>query len=162
MEPIRYTPGEAIRWLETGASDLRKDAKRKSNAVWDRTGERNFGTDIKDAAGALLDLGKSALAELAHRQALASQFLLFPDRFEVVNSAGIRHVPYSEVTSIRQKGDKVTVVLRKGSVTIKPHAYILCGKLKIPLGWARNGIEVPFETLLDEISARAGHEIDHL
>jgi hypothetical protein len=162
MEPIRYKPGEAIRWLETGAEDLRKQAKRQGDALIGRTGDRNVGTDIRDAAGALFDLGKSALADVLHRQAQASEYVFYKDRFEVINSAGTRTVLFEEVVAMKLKAEKLTVVLKRGSVTIKPYAHIVSGRLKVPIGWSRNGLEVPYETLADELSARARVNIEHL
>ena len=162
VEPIRYKPGEAIRWLELGANEFRKNAKRQGENIISRTGDRNFGTDVREAAGALLDFGRGALAELFHRQAQASEYLLFPDRFEVVNSRGVTSVLFANVTGIKQKGDKVTVVMKSGSVTIKPHAYVVSGKVRVPVGWSRNGLEVPFETLIDELSARSSAEVEYV
>lgn len=162
MEPIRYKPGEALRWLETGAEDLRKSAKRQGGAVLSRTGARSVGTDLKEAAGALVDFGKSALAEVLHRQAQASEYLLFPDRFEIVSPGGLRVVPYAEVVDMKQKGERLTIILKRGSIALKPYAHIVCGRLKVPVGWSRNGIEVPFEMLADELSARAGITIEHV
>lgn len=162
MEPIRYKPGEAIRWLETGADDLRRQAKRQTAGVVERTGDRNFGTDIRDVAGALIGFGKGALADILHRQAEASEYLVFPDRLEVVSPSGIRYIPFADMVSMKQKGDRMQITLKHGGLTIKPHAYIVAGRLRVPIGWSRNGIEVPFETLLDELSARADLVIEHI
>lgn len=160
MDVVRYKPGEAIRWLQIAAEDLRKQAKRKGAGVVQREGERTIGKDIMDAAGALLGMGKSAWAELLHREAQASQYVLRDDRFDVIQGGSSRIVEYRAVTSLRQRGDRLCVILKQGSVTIKPHAYILAGRLKAPIGWERNGMEVPYETLLDELSARCGKEIE--
>lgn len=141
---------------------MRKNAKRQGSAVLARAGARNMGTDIKEAAGAIFDFGKSALAEIMHRQAQASEYLLFEDRFEVVSSTGIRVVPYTEVADMKQKGERLSIILRRGSVSIKPYAHILSGRLRVPVGWSRNGLEVPYELLLDELSARAGVNIEHV
>jgi hypothetical protein len=87
---------------------------------------------------------------------------LFGDRFEVVSPGTIRSIPYSEIVSMKQRGDKLAITLRRGGLTIKPHAYIVAGRLRVPIGWSRNGIEAPFETLFDELSARAGQVIEYL
>ncbi len=162
MDVVRYKPGEAIRWLQAGAENLRKEAKRQSASLVTRKGERTIAKDIRDAAGAIFGMGKSALAELMHHEAQASEYVLREDRFEVIGRGGSRAVRYRDVSAMKQRGDRVTVVLESGSLTIKPHAYILAGRLKVPIGWSRNGIEVPFETLTDELSARAGVNIENL
>src|SRR5262245_2283441 len=104
MDLVRYKPGEAIRWLETGAQALRKQAKRQGSRVLQRQGHRDVQTDIKDVAGALFGFGKSALADLIHRQLEASEYVLHPDRLEVCGPTGARYVPYQEIQEIRVKG----------------------------------------------------------
>ena len=47
------------------------------------------------------------------------------------------------------------LVLDRGTLQIKPYAYVVAGKLKVPIGWARNGIEVPYELLIEELSSAA-------
>ena len=83
MESSRYRPAEAMRWLEIGAQDVRQDARRQSTSVVRREGQRSIGKDLRDAAGAIVGLGKSALADLAHVQAAATEYALYEDRFEV-------------------------------------------------------------------------------
>lgn len=160
MEDVRYKPGEAIRWLQTGAGEIRKSAKRHGKSFAKREGARSFGKDLRDVAGVLTDLGKSALAELAHRQAEASEYVLHETEAEIVSGGRLRTVPYASVRSIRLDGDEATLILDQGSIVIKPTAYILAGRLKVPVGWTRNGIEVPYELLLDELAARCGKSID--
>lgn len=162
MEPIRYRPGEAIRWLEIGAEDIRKSAKRQSKSLVRREGERTIGKDIREAAGAIFDFGKSALAEVIHRQAEASEVVLMEDSFSIGNAASAKTVPYAEVRGMRRNGDKVTVILERGSVTLKPYAYIVSGRIRVPVGWSRNGLEVPYDVLVDELSARCHVSVEEV
>ncbi len=159
MELVRYRPGEAIRWIQSGAEDIRKSAKRQSSSLVRREGERTIGKDIGQAAGALVALGRSAWADLKHNQAMASEYVLLDDSFEIVRPGNVRGVEYSEITGMRLNGDRLTVILERGSIAIKPHAYIVAGRIKVPIGWERNGLEVPYETMLDELAARCGVEI---
>lgn len=158
MEIVRYRPGEAIRWLKTGAEDMRKQAKR----LFGKASESDVKGGLRNAAGALFGYGKSAVADLVHRQLEASEFVLHEDRLEVIGSTGTRYFPYDTFLEMRLKGDRCTVVTTKGKLVIKPHAYIVSGTMKVPVGWSRNGMEVAFEMLLDELSARAGVNIEHL
>ena len=162
MEPIRYRPGEAIRWLEIGAEDIRKSAKRQGQSIVRREGDRTWGRDLRDAAGAILDLGKSALADITHRQAQASEVVLNDESFTVGNAASAKTVRYKDVVDMKLRGDRLTVQLKQGSVTIKPYAHIVSGRIKVPVGWSRNGLEVPYEVLIDELSARCGVTVEHL
>jgi len=162
MELIRYRPGEAIRWLETGARDIRKDAARQGKSLVRREGERSVGKDIKQAAGAIFAMGRSALADLAHLQALATEYVLHEDKFEIVRQNSPRTLKYESVQSIKFQNDRATLVLEQGSVSIKPHAYIVAGRIKVPVGWSRNGMEVPYETFFEELAARCRVNIEHL
>ncbi len=160
MEPIRYKPGEAIRWLETGADSFKKSAKSKGKDAVDpkrdRSGFKKVGENVADAAGAIYDLGKSAWADLLHRQAMASEYVLQAKHLDVVSGSSIKMVEYERVKEIVAKGEVFVLKLDKGSLTIKPYAYIVSGRVKVPVGWSRNGMEVPYELLIEELAARCG------
>jgi glutamate dehydrogenase/leucine dehydrogenase len=162
MEPIRYRPGEAIRWLEIGADDIRKSAKRQGTSLVRREGGRTIGKDLRDAAGAIFGLGKSALADLLHRQAEAAEVVLNQDSFTVNSPGGAKTVQYADVTAMKMQGDRLTVEHENGRLTIKPYAYIVSGRVKVPVGWSRNGLEVPYDVLLDELSARCKTDIERV
>lgn len=162
METIRYRPGEAIRWLEIGAADIRKSAKRHGQSIVRREGERTIGRDLRDAAGAIFDFGRSALADLVHRQAQASEFILEPEGFVVANPTSAKTYKYADVVDMKRRGDRVSIIFGQGSVVIKPYAYIVSGRIKVPVGWNRNGLEVPYDVLIDELSARCGVTVEHL
>lgn len=151
-----------MRWLEIGAKDIRRSAARQGSSLVRREGERSIGKDFMQAAGALVDMGKSALAEMAHKQAAANEYVLHDDSFDVVSSSRIKTVRYDEVVAMKIKNDKATLVLDQGSVNIKPHAHIVSGRVRVPVGWSRNGLEVPYETLLDELAARCDVHVEHL
>mgnify|MGYP000185606359 CR=1 FL=1 len=159
VDAIRYRPGEAVRWLESGAQAMRKSAARKGKGIVRREGHRSLGKDIKEAAGAIYDMGRSAFAELAHHQAMASEYVLGEESFEVIRSGSSRTYRYADITGLEQKGDRLMLTLDQGSITIKPHAYIVAGRIRVPVGWVRNGIEVPYAILLDEIAARCGKDV---
>jgi hypothetical protein len=159
MEVVRYKPGEAIRWLETGAADSRKSAREKGRLMQIPSDADSLKGSMRAAAGALLDLGRSALTELAHAQATASEFALHDDHFEVIRSGSNKKILYKNVISMEQKGDRTTITMEQGHFAIRPYAYITAGRLKVPIGWARNGIEVPFHLLVEELAARSGVEL---
>lgn len=160
MEVVRYRPGEAIRWLQTGAENQRRSAQSKGRSVVRGSETRPLTQNLKTAASALMDLGRGTYADLMHHQAAASEFVLQDAHFDVVNGSSIKTIGYDRVKGITLKGDKAILSLDKGSVTIKPFAYIVAGRTRVPLGWVRNGTEVPFDLLVDELAARCRLEIE--
>jgi hypothetical protein len=154
VEPVRYRPADAIQWLEFGAQERREGAKKKGVDLVRREGHRTIGKDLKQVAGAIVELGKSALAGMAHRRAQGTEYVLRDNVLEVVRAGSIESIPYDDVERIEQRGDKVQIHYRDRALTIKPQAYIVAGRIKAPVGWSRNGIEVPFAVLPDEIAAR--------
>jgi len=162
MEVVRYRPGEAIRWLATGAENLRKDAASRGRTAVKQSNcdARAVKENLKNAAGALLDYGKSAYTDLLHNQADASEYVLLDEQFDIVRGGTIRSVKYSDVKKIEFKAERATLILEKGNVSIRPVAHIVAGHAKVAVGWARNELEVPFELLIEELAARCKVEIE--
>jgi hypothetical protein len=162
MSLVRYRPGEAIKWLQAGAENMRKAATAKGRGVVRQTGvdQRPMGENVKTAAGAIFDFGKSAYADAVHRQAESSEYVLQPDRFDVVHGSTIRSIPYERVKQSTLSDDRARLTLDKGSLVIKPFAHIVAGRLRVPVGWNRNGMEVPFELLIQELAARCNLDLD--
>jgi len=163
MELVRYRPGEAIRWLQTGAENIRRgaQAKGKAAATAGAVDARAFGENLKNAAGAVLDYGKGAYADLMHKQAEASEYVLHDDYFDIVRGSNIKTITYEQVKSIEYEKDRATLNLDKGTqVLIKPFAHLVAGRARVPVGWSRNGIEVPFELLIEELAARCKVEFE--
>lgn len=162
MDPIRYRPGEALRWLETGADRARESAREKGRRIseppHDETIKR-IGHGLKNAVGAAVDFGKGAWADLLAQRADATEYVILNDRLELVQGKTMRSVKFTEIRAIHKKGDRYRVSLVNGSLNIEPYAHIVAGKVKVPIGWTRNGIEVPFELFPDELSARCGVDI---
>ena len=92
MELIRYRPREAIRWLQTGAEKSRKDAKQISGGLVVPDSMRSLGENVKVAAGALMAVGKSAITDLVHRQAAASEYVLDEGNFEIIRPGSTRRM----------------------------------------------------------------------
>lgn len=159
MEVVRYRAGEAIRWLQTGGDRIRQDARTKGMSVVGATEGKAFVESFKTAAGAVYDYGKGAYTELRHKQAEASEYVLLDDRLDVVRGSQIKSIAYDRVRKIEYKNDRAVMILDKGTQVIKPFAHIVSGKARVPIGWSRNGIEVPFELLIEEIAARCNLDI---
>ncbi|MGZ2861678.1 hypothetical protein, partial [Pseudomonas aeruginosa] len=84
----------------------------------------------------------------------ASEYVLGQDDFEIIKPGSSKRILYSEVKSITVTGDRVLVKTDRAQIIVKPYAYVVAGRLKVPVGWSRNGIEVPYELFIDELSAR--------
>lgn len=162
MEAVRYRPGEAIRWLSAGADAQRRSAKEKGKQLRVDPAEVTFKTlreTFSAIAGALLDYGKGAYTEIMHRQAEAHEYILSDNDFSVSRTSGPRIYKYSDVTAIEWDRDRANLIIGQTTVTIKPYAYISAGRIKVPIGWDRNGMEVPFELLVEELAARCRVEV---
>jgi hypothetical protein len=151
MELIRYKPGEAVRWLDSGAKDMLARAKKKGEGVLNRDLQRQMKQDLADVAGAVIDVGKGAMAELLHRQAQATEYVLSEDRFEILRPGSVKSVRYDTVVGISRRGDAIDIDLDSGAITVK-----------VPVGWDRNGIEVAYDVLADELAARCKVNITQL
>lgn len=160
MELVRYRPGEVLKWLELGAGEFRRQARARGSEALRRSEGSAVSHSIRHAAEAAVDLGKGALAELARLQAERTEYVLGENSFEAIQTGRLRSIRYDAVSEIRQKGDTFQIVLNNGrSLSIRPPAYLVVGRLRVPIGWIRNGMEVPYHVLLDELSARCGVNI---
>lgn len=162
MELVRYRPGEAIRWLQTGAHNIRRGARDRTKALVDQRGtdQRSVSHNLKTAATAILDLGKGAYTEMVHQHVDTTEFVLQENGFDVVKGQSIQSIPYSRVRKVVMQSERATFTLDKGQFVIKPFAHITSGRAKVPVGWVRNGIEVPFDLLIEELSARCGLSVE--
>ncbi|MBL8049470.1 MAG: hypothetical protein JNJ45_12395 [Chthonomonas sp.] len=161
-ELVRYRPGDAIRWLDLGSDSLRDQAARQTRDVMERRGERTITKDLGGLLGAALNYSRGAMADMKHKQAEASEYVLDGEGFEIRTGRTLRRVLYKEVRAMRRDGDRVKVILTQGSIEIKPYAHIVSGRIRVPVGWARNDIEVPYDLLLEELAARANLQIDEI
>ncbi|MCX7799435.1 MAG: hypothetical protein N2109_03730 [Fimbriimonadales bacterium] len=160
METVRYRPGEVLQWLEVGAVQFRRNARDKGSEALRRHEDAPVSANLRAAAEAAVDLGKGALAELARLKAERTEYILGEHSFEAVQAGRLRSIRYDAVQSIVQKGDTYHLHLANGrSLAIRPPAHLLVGRLKVPVGWIRNGLQVPYSVLADELAARCGVNI---
>ena len=149
MELARYRPDQAIRWLKPPSVSIKSEAKTK------KSGE-GIANTMRTAAEALYDLGKGAYADALKSNAEANEYVLQANHLDIIKHGVIKTILYERITAIQVRQDRATLVLDNSTVTIKPFAYVQAGRIKVPIGWQRNGLDVPFELLFEEISARSG------
>jgi len=133
--------------------------RNRAAAVVGSPDVKGFGENLKSAAGAILDFSRGAYTDVMHRQAEASEYVLHDKHVDIVRGSNIKSVAYERVTGIEIDKDKAVLNLDKGSITIKPFAHLVAGRAKVPIGWSRNGIEVPFELLIEELAARCNVDL---
>jgi hypothetical protein len=150
MLVARYRPADAIRWIEIGTRRLAKPGDLPFDPPADARAA------VVEALRKALSLGKSKVAEFQGKAIRAREYFLYEDRFEAVLPSGVRNVQYADVESLEvRRAGAFVLRLRKGRFTLKPYAWLSVPGARIPLGWERNGVAVPFETLPEEIALRA-------
>ncbi|MBL8065007.1 MAG: hypothetical protein JNM34_04010 [Chthonomonadaceae bacterium] len=156
MGIVTYRPAEVLHWFEIGSKEALQRAKGKGSSV----SGHGILHGIKVVAGVATDLGIGTMTGLAQKKAEDTSFDLSDTYFEVTGLTGRKRISYSEVTEVRSKPhDRAEIVHRSGTLTIKPIAHLVSGRMRVPVGWTRNGMEVPYTVLIEEIAARSGVEV---
>lgn len=158
MESARYRAPEAMRWFDTGTPRRMRSTSTDLVPLDDKPIDvrREVATRIATAATKTREI----VTDLARQRAEALEYALLDDRFEVRSATRLKAYRYQDIRRIVLRGDRATVEIGEQKVTIKPLAYLLMGRLRVPIGWNRNGLDVPYEVLLDELAARSGVEIE--
>lgn len=145
-QPVTYKPADAIRWAEITAPALTKIHPQPTP----------FPTSVKQAFQKVLDLSKTAAAQVSHKALQQLEYRLYDEALEIHSQTGLRSVPYDQIVRIEiLKKDAFNIVTKKGAIRIKPYAWLLVANVRVPLGWKRDGMEVPYSLLLEEIIARS-------
>lgn len=160
MAVVTYLPADIVRWLGTSARQKRRTAVQRALAVPQNAMEKGLVPGLMDAADAALGLGKQALGDLSTAQAEERGYRLYEEGFEAMGLMTRNKVNYSDVTRIVRKGaDKFRVEYTGGHLTVKPVAHLVAGTHRVAIGWLRNGMEVDYDTLIEELAARTGREV---
>ncbi len=147
-DPIVYKPADILRWLKLGTETLRSGMEPK---VSDAPG---FKKAVVEALGRALDYGKGAVADITSRGIEKLEYRLYDDRFEFYSPGSTKSVYYKDVKRIETSNRGFKLATSNGSVSIRPYAWLTVSGVKVPIGWERNGMEVPFELLVEELAAR--------
>lgn len=161
MPTATYRPPDILHWFSTGSQEAIESAMRKGRAFTKSASESTVKENIRRAAGVAADFGRGAAAEVLHRQAVDIVYKLHDEQMDVRNASGSHTVTYDSITSILvHPKDRFTIEHVEGTLTVRPIAHLSAGRIRVPIGWVRNEIEVPFSMLLDELSARSDVEIE--
>lgn len=146
--PIVYKPADIARWLELGAQTMRKLSAAEASD--------DLREVVKTALGSVIGQGRGAIAEVMRQRIGALEYRLYDDRFETPRPSGSRSIRYGSIERIVPlKRCEQKIVFREGSFTLKPYAWLTVAGARVPFGWLRDGLEVPWELLVEEIGARA-------
>lgn len=160
MAVVTYLPADIVRWLGTNARQKRRTAVQRALAVPHNAMEKGLVPGLKDAADAAIGLGRQAMGDLSAAQAGETGFMLYDEGFEALGLMSRSKVNYRDVSRIIKKsGDKYWVEHPGGHLTVKPVAHLVAGTHRVAIGWVRNGMEVDYETLIEELCARTGKEV---
>lgn len=123
--------------------------------------QQGIAEGLKSAAGAFWEMGKGALGDIFMKQVESLSYQLSDDSFEVTGLTARKRIEYASVSAIRSRGnDRFDLEHETGVLVIKPVAHLVAGRLKVPVGWARGGMEVPYMTLVEELAGRCGVDIE--
>ncbi|MCW5939433.1 MAG: hypothetical protein KF884_02115 [Fimbriimonadaceae bacterium] len=157
MSTVQYKPAEVLQWFNLGSREAMTRAKKRGKGALQET---DIARGLKEAAGAAFDFGKGAWTDAVHRSVEMTEYVLGDDGFEVVGIGGRKRIAYTDVREVRVQGsERAEIVHSGGSLTVKPVAHLLAGRLKVPVGWLRNGMEVPYALLIEELAARCGVDV---
>lgn len=156
MSPIYYKPADALHWLEP-ALRATKEGRKKAKAKE----EKKLTDTLRQGFASAMEFGSDALTDLRHRRMDEVLYLLNEDSFEAITLSTHKKVGFDKVKAVvAGDKDRYRVDYEGGSLTIKPLAHLVSGRARVPIGWKRNGIEVPYTLLAEELAARCGVEID--
>ncbi|MBA3725510.1 MAG: hypothetical protein H0W86_03430 [Armatimonadetes bacterium] len=149
-----YKPADILRWLKIGSQSLRsvdlKPVKRDEISLKGVVGA---------ALGKALDIGKATVASAGGWAIDRLEYRFHEDRLEMLGAGLPKSILYSEIRSVTSSKRTFQVVYEGGKLTLRPYAWLLVSGVKVPLGWERNGMEVSFELLAEELAARAKLEV---
>lgn len=160
MEPVTYRTPPVLHWFGTESRTQMQDARKFKDAAL-TPGKKDIAGQLKDAASAALSFGRGAAADLALRNATGDSYVLSDTGLERHRASGRTRLDYAEIKRIVDGGNGIIVLEHgKGKMVIRPAAHLVRGRQRAPIGWLRNGVEVPYVTLPSEIAARCGLEVE--
>lgn len=157
MATVTYRPAEVLHWFGIGSRAARQRAKKRGQAA---LAGNDLVQGLRQVAGAASDIGKGAITDLVYRQAEETSYVLAEDAFEVIGLTSRKRISYKDVSEIGSRPhDRFEISHKGGTLVVKPIAHLVAGRMRVPVGWSRNGMEVPYAMLIEELAAHCGAEI---
>jgi hypothetical protein len=159
MSAVTYQPPDILHWFDTGSAEAIETSKKIRPDLNLGSGKAIKET-MMQAAAAAAEFGRGAMADLAWRRLDEVSYTLDDDSFEAITLTTHRNIPYETVVEIiAEKHDKFLVRHEEGTLTIRPIAHLASSGIRVPIGWKRAGIEVPYLMLIEFFNDTATTEI---
>lgn len=152
---VTYSPPEALKWIQF-KSDVAREGAIRRLARSGKTVRHDWKSSITDVAGAVGAYASTAASSMTHTAKNLARYEMDETTLLYRSMGKTTKISFEEIQEIILCGDEATVIHSKGRLKIRPVGYVSSGIVKAPLGWKRNGTEVPFITLIEEIAGRAG------
>ncbi|GIV01889.1 MAG: hypothetical protein KatS3mg015_0719 [Fimbriimonadales bacterium] len=154
MHVVRYRPADAIQWIEVALQP------HASSFDFRAEGPESVRDAVLSAFGKLLDLSKETTAEVLLRTIRAIEYRLFDDHLEVQNLAGVKRYAYADLKTVElRKRDRFLFRGEGIRFAIRPYATLALTGVRLPLGWQREGLPVPYRLLAEEIALRSSVKV---
>ena len=161
MDSVTYRSPDLLHWFGAGSDAAVESAKRRTKAAAEGASKSDIKKSLVNVAGAALDIGRMAAVDIVKRQIEDTVYRFDDDVFEVQLAIGTKRIRYEDVASIVAKtNDRYVVTYAGGSITVKPVAHLVSGRVRVPIGWIRNGLDVSYATLAVELAARCDLDIE--
>ena len=161
MDSVTYRSPDLLHWFGAGSDAAAESAKRRTKAAAEGASKSDIKRSLVNVAGAALDIGRMAAVDFVKRQIEDTVYRFDDDGMDVQLAIGTKRVLYDEVKSIVAKtNDRYEVKFVGGTMTVKPVAHLVSGRVRVPIGWVRNGLDVSYATLVQELAARCDLDIE--
>lgn len=151
MIAARYIPFDIQNWVELGTGTLqhgRPPVKVPGGEIGKSVGEL-ISRAVRTSQGAVANLKVKRIDQIEYR--------LSDDFFEIEGGARIDYADIKRIEHSKKSGFRIYSSFKE--IEINPYAWLKVGSVEVPLGWLRDGLEVPFELLVQEIGIRAKVEL---
>lgn len=159
MGDATYRPADIVRWLEVGQTTGAPTPVRLPIPA--TVTKEEWSNRVRTVVESALTAGKGALDQVQRKHVEETAYILLNDALEYNGLTKTKRIPYVKVKAICDLGsDRYRIDHEGGSLEIKPVAHLVSGRIRVPVGWIRNGTEVPYSLLIEELAARCGVEIE--
>ncbi len=103
-----------------------------------------------------MEEGKGSFAKMVSEYLEKLEYRLYEDRVEITKGSRVSTFAYSDLQRCEMpRSYEFRFLSSKGTLTIRPYAWLSVRGLKVPLGWRRDRLEVPYLQLGEELADRA-------
>lgn len=161
MEIIHYRIPDAVKWLQMGTES--SQFRTQKSELAESFKESQVKRGLREVGSRLLHFGKSTYAGFVQKNIENIEYILLSQQVEVHSLGRRRSLRYEDINRIFEgTKDHYTVVTPEDRLVIRPVAYLGAGRVRVPIGWNREGADVPYDLLIKELAAHCKLEIEYL